>query len=93
LITSLVVLWQQNRATRTELARVSNELRQTKAQLDHELAVVQLLTSPGTQMAKLTGTDVAPGAHAMLAYDKDGHAMLMAKGLPAAPAGKAYQLW
>jgi anti-sigma-K factor RskA len=44
-------------------------------------------------MAKLSGTNVAPGAHAMLAYDKTGHAMLMAKGLPSAPAGMAYQLW
>ena len=29
----------------------------------------------------------------MLAYDQNGHAMLMAKGLPAAPKGMAYQLW
>jgi anti-sigma-K factor RskA len=44
-------------------------------------------------MAQLSGTSVAPGAHAMIAYDKSGHAMLMAKGLPAAPTGMAYQLW
>ena len=36
---------------------------------------------------------MAPGANAKLAYDKSGHAMLMTKGLPAAPSGKAYQLW
>ena len=53
----------------------------------------ELLISPGGHMAKLTGTNVAPGAHAMLAYDKSGHAMLMAKGLPSAPEGMAYQLW
>jgi anti-sigma-K factor RskA len=93
LIISLVVLWQQNRATRTELGRLSTELQQTKAQLDHQLAVVQLFTSPDTHMAKLAGTNVAPDAQATLAYDKDGRAMLMARGLPAAPAGKAYQLW
>ena len=29
----------------------------------------------------------------MLAYDKNGRAILMAKGLPPPPAGKAYQLW
>lgn len=93
LIISLLVLWQQNRATKKELARLSTEMQQAKAQLDHERAVVQLLTSPDAHMARLAGTNVAPGAHAMLAYDKNGHAMLMAKGLPAAPAGKAYQLW
>jgi len=93
LIISLVVLWQQNRANQKQLAHLTTELRQAKAQLDHKHAVVQLLTSPGAQMARLAGTDVAPGAHAMLAYDKSGHAMLMAEGLPAAPQGKAYQLW
>jgi len=93
LIISLVVLWQQYRATQKELVRLSTEMQQAKAQLDHERAVVQLLTSPDAHMAKLAGTNVAPGAHAMLAYDKNGHAMLMAKGLPAAPEGKAYQLW
>ena len=93
LIISLVLLWQQNRLTQRELSRLNTELQQTRAQLDHNRAVVQLLTSSDTHMAKLAGTDVAPTAHAMIAYDKNGHAMLMAKGLPAAPAGKAYQLW
>jgi anti-sigma-K factor RskA len=44
-------------------------------------------------MMELAGTKVMPQAHAMLAYDKNGRAILMAKGLPPAPAGKAYQLW
>jgi hypothetical protein len=93
LIISLALLWQQNRATQRELARLANETQRAKAQLDHERSVVQLLTSPDAHMAKLAGTNVAPGAHAMLAYDKDGRAMLMAKGLPPAPKGMAYQLW
>jgi anti-sigma-K factor RskA len=93
LIVSLVVLWQQNRVTQKELARLYTEMQQAQAQLDHERTIVQFLTSPDAHMAKLAGTNVAPGAHAMLAYDKNGHAMLMAKGLPAAPEGKAYQLW
>jgi anti-sigma-K factor RskA len=93
LIISLIVLWQQNRSTQRELALLSTELQQARAQLDHERAVVKLLTSPDAHMAKLAGTNVAPGAHAMLAYDKKGHAMLMAQGLPAAPRGMAYQLW
>jgi anti-sigma-K factor RskA len=93
LIISLLLLWQQNRATRTELAQLSREMMQTQAQLRHERAVVELLTSPDARMARLAGTNVAPGAHAMLAYDRNGHAMLMAKGLPTAPKGMAYQLW
>jgi len=93
LIISLIALWQQNRATQRELARLSAEMQQTKALLDHQRAALQLLTSPDAHMAKLAGTNVAPGAHAMLAYDQDGRAMLMAKGLPPAPKGMAYQLW
>jgi len=93
LIISLVVLWQKTREAQAELARLSTEMKLTKAQLDHERAVVQMLTSPDAHMARLAGTNAAPDAHALLAYDKNGHAMLMAKGLPAAPKGMAYQLW
>lgn len=93
LIVSLLLLWQQNRAMQNKLAQLTQEMHRAQAQLDHERAVVELLTSPDAHMAKLAGTNVAPGAHAMLAYDRSGHAMLMAKGLPAAPKGMAYQLW
>lgn len=93
LILSLLVLWRQNRETQRELARVSADVTKTKAELDHERAVIALMASPDGRMARLSGTPVAPGARAMLMYDKTGHAMLMTKGLPAAPPGMAYQLW
>lgn len=79
LIVWLVVLWQQNRAMKDEIAR-STEF-------------VKLLTAPGTRTTELAGTTFASGATARLAYDKNGHAMLMASGLPPAPQGKEYQLW
>ena len=44
-------------------------------------------------MTELAPTAMAPGAIAKIAYDKTGHAMLMANGLPAAPPGRQYQLW
>lgn len=90
---SFFVIWQQNRAAKVEIARLSLEMRETQQQLAREREVVALITSPGARMTELTGTNVAPDAHAMIAYDQNGHAMLMAKGLPATPAGKAYQLW
>jgi anti-sigma-K factor RskA len=93
LIISLVALWQQNRSSQREFARLSTEMAKTQAQLSHERAVINLLTSPDAHMAKLAGTNAAPGAHAMLAYDKNGQAMLMASGLPTVPEGMAYQLW
>ena len=93
LFVSLIVLWQQNRAAKNELARLSTEMQKAQAELAVERAARQLFTTPGARMAELAGTKMAPGAHAVLAYDKTGHAMLMAKGLPVAPSGKAYQLW
>jgi anti-sigma-K factor RskA len=93
LVISLIVLWRENRTNREEIARLTAEITAKRVQIDREHAMGELLTSPDARMAKLSGTNVAPGAHAMLAYDKNGHAMLMAKGLPAAPEGMAYQLW
>ena len=93
LIIALAVMWQKNRTMQSELARLKAEINQGQAQRDRERAMGELLISPGGHMAKLTGTNVAPGAQAMLAYDKSGHAMLMAKGLPSTPEGMAYQLW
>lgn len=93
LIVSLFVVWQQNRRMQNELAQVREEISRTQAQLDRQRAVVKLITSPDSHMAKLAGTTVAPSANAMLAYDKEGRVMLMARGLPSAPKGMAYQLW
>lgn len=53
----------------------------------------QLLTAPGSRMAELSGTAEATGATAMIAYDRNGRAMLITSGLPRAPEGKEYQLW
>jgi anti-sigma-K factor RskA len=89
----LLTLWRQNRALQEELAHATREMKQAEAKLEHQRSIVAMLTAPGAQMAKLSGTNMAPGARAMLAFDKSGHAMLMTNGLPAAPEGMAYQLW
>ena len=93
LLASVFGLWQQNRRAQSELARVSAQMDAANAQLARQREALALLTSPGARMASLSGTTEAPTAQAMLAYDKKGHAMLMAKGLPAVPDGMAYQLW
>jgi anti-sigma-K factor RskA len=90
---SLLMLWRQNRSLQAEVIRMQTEMRHANETLANARAFREMLTSPDARMASLAGTSVAPGARAMLAYDKTGHAMLMARGLPAAPAGKAYQLW
>ncbi|HET6976847.1 MAG TPA: anti-sigma factor [Pyrinomonadaceae bacterium] len=79
LIVGLVVIWRENSSIKDRLAE-ANEF-------------VQVATSPGGKTSELKGIDLGSGATARLAYDKTGHAMLIAQKLPRAPQGKAYQLW
>ena len=79
LIVGLVVMWRENNALQERLANT--------------LEFQELVSTPGTRMAELKGTDVGAGAIAKLVYDNNGRAMLMADKLPAVPQGKEYQLW
>jgi anti-sigma-K factor RskA len=79
LIVGLIVLWRENRATREELAKARE--------------FVELVNTPGARVSELRGIDRGAGATAKLAYDRNGHAILMASKLPNVPQGKAYQLW
>jgi anti-sigma-K factor RskA len=98
---SLLVLWNRYSTTQQEMARLSARLNQTqeelareREQLAHEREAIALITQPDTRMATLAGTEIASSAHAKFVFDRNtGRAMLMADNLPAAPAGKAYQLW
>ena len=79
LIVGIVVLWRQNNAMRN--------------QMEQSQEFVQLVTSPGARVAELKSSAVGAGATATVAYDSNGHAMLVATKLPSLPQGKAYQLW
>ena len=97
-ICSILVGWialmaRQNRAARAEIARLNEQIQSTEARLTHQREILTMLTSRGTTITTLAGTSSMPGAEAMLAYEPKGGAMLIAKNLPAAPVGKAYQLW
>jgi anti-sigma-K factor RskA len=93
LLGALFVLWKQNQEARQELVRLSEQVRDAQQQLIQQSLMIEIITAPGARMTELAGTKVMPDAHAMLAYDKNGRAILMANGLPPPPAGKAYQLW
>jgi hypothetical protein len=93
LLASLFALWEENKRTKQELARLSNEVRDAEQQLNREREAIEIVATPGAHMAELVGTNVLPNAHATVAYDPSGRAVLLAKGLPAPPPGKAYQLW
>jgi anti-sigma-K factor RskA len=94
LLFGVVALSLRMREARVEISRLSQELDQTKARLQEEQGALALLTTPGARMVELAGTKEAPGAKAMMAVDPKSHkAVLMARGLPQPPEGKAYQLW
>jgi anti-sigma-K factor RskA len=96
-----LTLWTRTESLRSEVARLSSQLNDsqkelavTLAQATRERDANDLLTSPDARVAQLAGKQPAPQARAVLAYDHStGRAVLMASGLPPAPAGKAYQLW
>lgn len=90
---SLFMLWQENRSNNRKIAELGTQLKNVQMELEQSKKIVRLMMTPGTRMDELAGTTEAPGASAKLAYDKTGHAMLMAHGLPPAPTGKEYQLW
>jgi anti-sigma-K factor RskA len=94
LAVALAILWQRNNAMEAEVARINRQYDESQQELARARDERRLLAAPDASMAKLAGTENAAGARARLAYDKStGRAMLVADGLPPAPAGKAYQLW
>jgi len=93
LISWIAILSRQNRAAMAELQKVTEQIRVKEEELTRERAIVAILTGPGSKMTPLVATNSVPGARARLAYDPNGQAVLIAQGLPAAPAGKSYQLW
>ena len=93
LLASLFVLWRENRQARQELARLANQVQDAERQLISQREAIEVVAAPGARVAELTGTSVMPNAHATIAYNRSGRAVLLAKGMPPPPAGKAYQLW
>ena len=88
------LVWMSAFRAKAEVARLSEQIKETNSQLDQKQKLLALLSTPGARMASLAGTKEAPTAHGMLAVDsKSGRAMFMAQGLPQAPANMAYQLW
>ena len=93
LIGWIAILSRQNRAAMAELQKVTEQIRAKEAELTREREIVAILTGPGSKLTSLVATTSVSGARATLAYDPKGQALLVAEGLPAAPAGKGYQLW
>ena len=89
LLVFVVILWRENRAIKSQLQGLQAQLQKTNGMVK----LGELLAQRGATLTELKNMPVAPGARAKLASDASGHLMVMTDGLPAAPAGKEYQLW
>lgn len=86
--------WQSDKANQAEIAELKNRLNETQKRLDEQNKEIALFISPDSNVIPLKGLEAAPNAIARLTYDrKTGNTILIAEGLPAVPAGKAYQIW
>jgi anti-sigma-K factor RskA len=101
LLVGLIVFWRRDVKMRQEIAQLSrqNNTQQHELLRDRDVLARQreglaLLNSPNAKKMELTGTQTAQSARGTFVYDqKTGRAILMADGLPATPADKAYELW
>jgi anti-sigma-K factor RskA len=101
LLAGVIVLWRRDVRMRREIAQLSTRLNTQQHELvrDREVLARQrealaLLNSPTAKKMELAGTQAAQAARGTFVYDqKTGRAILMAEGLPATPADKAYELW
>jgi anti-sigma-K factor RskA len=93
LVGTTAFFWREKKLAEFELAKLKQQIEATQTEVKHQNEIFQFFTTPGAKVTELAGTSGAPGARATLAYDKTGRAMLLARGLPAAPTGKGYQLW
>ena len=80
-----------------ETARIRADLHRQEAALRDRLAAaegtVDLLRDPATRVVTLTGAGPSPEAVGRLVWNQANGGYLFVANVPAAPAGKVYELW
>jgi len=80
-------------ALRTDLANIEREAQGLRTDLASEREVRALLDDPATRFVRLGGLPPSPKAEARVAWHPQKGGIFLARDLPPAPAGKAYELW
>jgi anti-sigma-K factor RskA len=75
------------------LEALGRQVAELRAQVQREQSLLAILRDPATQMVALSGQATSPEARARMLWHEKAGGLLVAAGLPPAPAGKAYQLW
>jgi anti-sigma-K factor RskA len=92
-LAAIVVGWSVSSTYEQRLDALARDADQLKAELRSQQTVIAILRDPATQVVALAGQAPAPTARARMMWHEKAGGVFVATGLPAAPAGKAYQLW
>jgi anti-sigma-K factor RskA len=92
--TLLVVVNSQLRTTREELRALEGRLATLQAELAEREETLRFLSDPNVRYVSLGGVKPTPEASAWLLWNPSSRkGLLLARGLPPAPTGRAYELW
>jgi anti-sigma-K factor RskA len=92
-LAAIVVGWSVSSTYEKRLDALARDADQLKAELRSQQTIIAILRDPATQVVALAGQAPAPTASARMMWHEKAGGVFVATGLPAAPAGKAYQLW
>ena len=92
-LAAIVVGWSVSSTYEKRLDALARDAEQLKADLERQQTVIAILRDPATQVVALAGQAPAPTARARMMWHATAGGLFVATGLPAAPEGKAYQLW
>ena len=92
-LAAIVVGWSVSSTYEKRLDALARDAEQLKSELRSQQTVIAILRDPATQVVALAGQAPAPTARARMMWHEKAGGVFVATGLPAAPAGKAYQLW
>lgn len=78
---------------KTERTRLLNVAHLRQIQSEQTLRTISFLSTPGTRLVELEGTEAAPGARGYALLTRDRRLMFYQAGLPSLPPGRTYQIW
>jgi len=86
------VVWTLT-ALEGELTQQAREVTSLQQEIARQQELLKTLVSPDTQVVALGGLEPSPAARGRMWWHREAGGFFVASGLPAAPAGKTYQLW
>ena len=90
----LIFVNTELRTTRQEVHALQGRVATLQAELSRREEALRFFSDPGVRYVSLAGLKPSPEASAWLLWNPSTRqGLLLARGLPAAPAGHAYELW